>query len=144
MSFKISYKKILLLVVLSGTIGCTNLNSFFKRGQSRGPSVKIFSEGKTYVNLEELKRKKGETRTHFDHPQYLNKDVLSNALSSIFFIEKGIMKKKEKTVFQQSELLYLAPHIADAITMASTLQYVLVHSSYIVGKECRSRWSPYH
>ena len=80
MSFKISYKKILLLVVLSGTIGCTNLNSFFKRGQSRGPSVKIFSEGKTYVNLEELKRKKGETRTHFDHPKYLNKT--NNGISS--------------------------------------------------------------
>ncbi len=142
MSFKRCYKKIkyiLLLVILSGTIGCTNLNSFITKSQSQSRSVEIFGDGKTYIKLEELKSKKGETRTHLDHPQYLDREMLSNALSSIYYREKGLKRKKEKNVFQKSELSYLIPHIADAFTMASTLQYVLVHSNYMKGKSLFKR-----
>ncbi len=139
MSFKMCCKKtkyILLLVILHVTIGCTNLNlnSFVKKGQSQSSSVNIFSEGETYVKLEEFKSKKGESRTHFDHPQYFDREILSGALSSVFFSEKGIKWKKEKNVFQENELSYLTSHIADAFTIASTLQYVLVHSNYKKGK----------
>ncbi len=139
MNFKMCYKKIkyiLMLVILPVTIGCTNLdlNSFVKKDQSQGPSVKIFSEGGTYDKLEELKRKNGESRTHFAHPQYLDRDVLSRALSSVFYSEKGIKWKKAKNVFQESELSYLTSHIADAFAVATTLQYVLVHSNYVKGK----------
>ncbi|MHC4269507.1 MAG: SHOCT domain-containing protein [Planctomycetota bacterium] len=139
MSFKMCYKTIkyiLLLVILSGTIGCANLdlNSFIKKGQSQGRSIDIFSEGKTFIRLEELKSEKGKSRTHLDHPQYFDRDILSSALSSVFYSEKGIKWKKAKNVFQESELSYLTSHIADAFTMASTLQYVLVHSNYMEGK----------
>ncbi len=142
MSFNMYYKKIkniLLLVILSASIGCVDLNSFIKKDQPQGRSVDIFGEGRTYIKLEELKRKNEETRTHFDHPQYLDKEKLSSALSSIHYIEKGLRKKKEKSVFQESELLYLVPHIADAFTMASTLQYVLVHSNYKKGESLFKR-----
>jgi hypothetical protein len=139
MSFKVSYeriKNILLLVVLSGTIGCTNLdlNSFIKKGQSQGRSLEIFNEGKTYVKLEELKSTKGASKTHFNHPRFLDRDILSAALASIYYSEKGFRRKKEKNVFLESELSYLVPHIANAFTVASTLQYVLVHSNYKKGK----------
>lgn len=137
MSFKSRYKKtinILLSVILSGTAGCTTLNSFINKGSTQGQSVNIFSEGKTYVNLEELKIVNEVPRTHFNHPQFLNKDILSSALSSIYYSKKGIKWGKEEKVFQESELLYIVPHIADAFTMASTLQYVLVHSNYKKGK----------
>jgi len=60
--------------------------------------------------------------------------VYSNTLSSISFKEKGLTRKKEKSAFQKSELSFLVPHIADALTMSSTLQYVLVHSNYKTGK----------
>ncbi len=129
-------KYILLLVILSGMIGCTDLdlNSFIKKGQSQSRSLEIFNEGKTYVKLEELKTTKGASETHFNHPRFLDRDILSGALSSIYYSEKGFRRKKEKNVFLESELSYLVPHIADALTVASTLQYVLVNSNYKSGK----------
>jgi len=139
MSFRIRYtriKYILLLIILLGTIGCTNLdlNSFIKKGESQGSSLEIFNEGKTYVRLEELKSTKGAPKADFNHPKFLDRDILSGALSSIYYREKGIRRKKEKTVFQVSELSYLVPHIANAFTVASTSQYVLVYSNYMKGK----------
>jgi len=130
-----SFKRILLFVVLSGVIGCTNLNSLVKNNQVQGQRDNIYNQGKTYIRLEEVKSTKGASKTLLDHPKYLNKDMLSGALASIYFKEKGITGLgKEQNVFRESELLNLAPHIADAFTKASPSQYILVNSNYNKGK----------
>jgi hypothetical protein len=95
----------------------------------------IFNEGKTYIRLEEVKSTKGASKAILDHPKYLSKDILSSVLSSIYFKEKSITGwGKVQNVFQESELLKLAPHIADAFTRASPSQYILVSSNYSKGK----------
>ena len=130
-----SFKRILLFVVLSGTIGCTNLNSFIKNDQVQGPRNNIYNQGKTYIRLEEAKSTKGASKTFLDHPKYINKDMLSSALASIYFKGKGVTGLgKEQNVFLESELLSLTSHIADAFTKASPSQYVLVNSNYNKGK----------
>ena len=130
-----SFKRILLFVVLSGAIGCINLDSSVKNNQAQGQIVDIYTQGKTYIKLEEVESTKGASKTFFDHPKYLNKDILSSALASIYFKGKGVVSfGKEKNVFLESELLDLTPHMADAFTKASPLQYILVKSNYNKGK----------
>ncbi len=132
-----SFKHILLFVVLSGAIGCTNLDSFVKKNQvqDQRDNDNIYNQGKTYIRLEEVKSTKGASKTFLDHPKYLNKDILSSALASIYFKRKGIIGSgKERSVFLESELLTLTPHIADAFTKASPSKYILVKSNYNKGK----------
>lgn len=132
-----SFKNILLFVVLSVSIGCTNLDlsSFVKNNQVKGQRDNIYNQGKTFIRLEEVKSSKGASKAFLDHPKYLNKDMLSGALASIFFKEKGLTGfGKEQNVFLESELLNLTPHIADAFTKASPSQYILVNSNYNKGK----------
>ena len=130
-----SFKHILLFVVFSVSIGCTGLNSFVGNNQAQDQRVNIYNQGKTYVKLEEVKSTKGASKAFLDHPKFLNKDLLSNALASIYFKGKGIVGLgKEKNVFLESELLDLTPHIADAFTKASPSQYILVQSNYNKGK----------
>jgi len=130
-----NFKYILLLVVLFGTIGCTDLNSFIKNNQVQGQRDNIYNQGKTFIRLEEVKSTKGASKTFLDHPKYLNKDMLSGALASIYFKGKGITGlSKEQNIFLESELLNLTPHITDAFTKASPSQYILVSSNYNKGK----------
>ncbi len=129
-------KLILLLVVLSGAISCTNSNSFVLKGKVQDPNDYIFNEGKTYIKLEELKSTKVDSKTLPDHPQYLRNDIISDALSSISFKEKGLRGwNKEQYVFHESELLKLTSPIIDAFTRASLSQYILVNSHYPKGKK---------
>jgi hypothetical protein len=131
------YKKISLislLVVLSGAISCTSPNPFVMKSKVKDPFDYIFSEGKTYIKLEELKSTKGGSKTLLDHPQYLKKDMLASALSSIYFKKKGINGwSKGQNVFHESELLRLTSHITGAFTRASPSQYILVNSNYKKG-----------
>jgi len=130
-----SFKRILLFAVLYGAMGCTNLNSFVKNNQVQSQKDNIYNQGKTYIKLKEVKSIKGASKTFLDHPKYLNKDMLSSALASIYFKGKGITGLgKEQNVFLESELLNLTPHIADAFTKASPSQYILVSSNYNKGK----------
>jgi hypothetical protein len=130
-------KLVLSFLVLFGTIGCLNLN-YFTGGsptQSQG-SADIFSKGKTYVKLENMRDTKGTSRISLDHPKYLRKDILSSTFASIYFKEKGITGwGEEQNVFQESELLSLVPHIKDAFSRAAPTQYVLVNSNYTKGKK---------
>ncbi len=133
------YKKIrliLLFVVLSGTISCTNSNPFVLKGQVKDPKDYIFSKGKTYIKLEGLKSTKGTSKTFLDHPQYLRTDTLASLLSSIYFKEKKIKGwSKEQNIFHESEILELTSHIANGFTRASPSQYILVNSNYTKGKK---------
>ena len=130
-----SFKPIILFVILFGAIGCTNLGSLVRSNQVQGQRNNIYNQGKTYIRLEEVQSTEGASRTFFDHPKFLNKDLLSSALASIHYKDKGITGLgKEQSVFLESELLNLAPHIADALTKASPSQYILVSSNYNIGK----------
>ncbi len=82
-----SFKRILLFVVLSGTFGCQGLDLLNNMGQTRsqGMNSNIFNEGKTYIRLEEVKSTKGASKAILDHPNYLSKDILSSVLSSIYY-----------------------------------------------------------
>ena len=128
------YKKIKIIslfVVLSGAISCTNSNPFALKGQVQDPFDNIFNQGKTYIRLEELKSTKGASKTLLDHPQYLRKDMLASALSSIYFKKKDIKGwSKRQNVFHEIELLKLTYHITGAFTRASPSQYILVNSNY--------------
>ncbi len=130
-------KLVLSFLVLFGTIGCLNFNYFTGGGSAQSQdSTAIFSKGKTYVKLEEMRSAKGTSKTFFDHPGYLRGDVLSSAMSSIYFKERGIKGwGREQNVFQESELLSLVPYIRDAFSKASPSQYVLVSSNYAKGKK---------
>ncbi len=127
------YKKIKLFslfVVLSGAISCTSSSPFALKGKVQDPFDYIFSEGKTYIKLEELKSTKGASKTLLDHPQYLRKDMLASALSSIYFKKKDIKGwSKGQNVFHEIELLKLTSHITGAFTRASPSQYILVNSN---------------
>ena len=126
-----NFKRILLLVVLFVAIGCTDFKSMVKDSQVSSPRDNIYNQGKTYVRLEAVKSTEGTSKTFLDHPQYLNKNMLSNALESIHFREKNIGGwSKDRNVFKKNELLVLAPHLADAFTKAAPLQYVLVNSNF--------------
>ena len=136
------HKKIrafLLFIILYGTFGCQgldvlNLNNT-GQAQSQDLNSNIFNEGKTYIRLEKLKSTKGASRAILDHPKYLSKDILSGVLSSIYYKEKGVTGwGKEQNIFGESELLNLTPHMLDAFTKASPSQYILVNSSYTLGK----------
>ena len=130
-----NFKRILLLVVLSGAIGCTDFKSMVKDDQVRSPRDNIYNQDKTYVRLEAVKSTEGTSKTFLDHPQFLNKNLLSNALESIHFREKNIGGwSKDRNVFMKNELIVLAPHLADAFTKAGPLQYVLVNSNFNKGK----------
>jgi hypothetical protein len=130
-----NFKRIILFVVLFGTIGCTNLNSIVRNNQVQDQRNNIYNQGKTYIRLKRVKSTKDASRTFFDHPKYLDKDILSSALASIYFKEKGVTGfGKEQNIFLESELLNLSPHIADAFTKASPSQYILVNSGYKKGK----------
>ena len=128
------YKKIKLislLVVLSGAISCTDSNPFARKSKVQDPFDYILSKGKTYIKLEELKSTKEDSKTLLDHPQYLRKDMLASALSSIYFKKKGMKGWSiGQNVFQETELLRLISHITAAFTRASPSQYILVSSSY--------------
>ncbi len=130
-----NFKYILLLIVLFGAIGCTDFKSMVKDDQARSPGDNIYNQGKTYIRLEEVNNTAGTSKTFLDHPQYLNKNMLSSALASIHFKDKSIGGwSKERAVFHKGELLTLAPLMADAFTKASPSQYILVNSNFNKGK----------
>ena len=128
---------ILLFIFLPVTFGCQGMDvlSSLGKGRVQGRSDNIFNEGKTYIRLEEVKGTRDLSKAILDHPKYLSKDILSSALSSIYYKEKGITGwGKEQNVFQENELLKLTPHMVNAFTKASPSQYILVNSSYTKGK----------
>ncbi|MFQ5712789.1 MAG: SHOCT domain-containing protein [Candidatus Scalinduaceae bacterium] len=129
-------KLVLSFLVLFGTIGCLNFNYFTGGGSTQSQdTTTIFSKGKTYVKLEEMRSTKGTSGISLDHPKYLRSEILSSVLASIYFKEKGIRGwGKEQNVFQESELFNIVPHITDAFSRAAPSQYVLVSSNYTKGK----------
>ena len=82
-------KFVLLFLIFFGAIGCTGTGLNYFTGQSSQTqgqgSAGIFSKGKTYVRLENMRDTKETSGVSLDHPKYLRKDILSSVLASIFY-----------------------------------------------------------
>lgn len=81
------------------------------------------------VKHEELPVKKNGRQIQFDHPCELAGNVLTNALSYIYYEERGLLRKKITVrVFQDDEIRKLVPLIVQAFSVATPTQVVTVSS----------------
>src|SRR5574341_1252797 len=96
---------------------------------SWGIHADTYTNGLITVKHEELPVKKDGRRIQFNHPYELTGNVVTNALSYIYYEEKGILKKKETLrVFQDDEIRKLVPLIVQAFSTAEPTQVVTVSS----------------
>lgn len=88
-----------------------------------------YTDGRIVVKHEELPVKKNGRPIQFNHPYELAGNVITNALSYIYFEEKGLLKKKGTLrVFQDDEIRKLVPLIVQALSVATPTQVVTVSS----------------
>lgn len=88
-----------------------------------------YNDGLVTIRHEELTVKKDGRRIQFDHPGEFTGNVIANALSYIYYEEKGLLKKKGATrVFQDDEIRRLVPLIVQALSVATPTQVVVVSS----------------
>ncbi len=88
-----------------------------------------YTDGRIVVKHEELQVKRNRHRVQFNHPFEPPGNVITNALSYIYFEEKGLLKKKGTLrVFQDDEIRKLVPLIIQAFSVATPAQVVTVSS----------------
>lgn len=88
-----------------------------------------YTDGRIVVKHEELPVKKNGRRIQFNHPYELAGNVITNALSYIYFEEKGLLKKKGTVrVFQDDEIRKLVPLLIQSFSVATPEQVVTVSS----------------
>ncbi len=88
-----------------------------------------YTNGRIVVKHEDLKVKKNGRYIQFDHPYEMRGDVIANALSYIYFEEKGLLKKKGTLrVFQDDEIRKLVPILIQAFSVATPSQVITVSS----------------
>jgi hypothetical protein len=81
------------------------------------------------VRHEELPVKRNGRRIQFDHPYEMVGNVITNALSYIYYEERGLLKKKGSLrVFQDDEIRKIVPLIIQAFSVATPSQVVAVSS----------------
>jgi len=81
------------------------------------------------VKHEELPVKKDGRLIQFNHPCEMAGNVITNALSYIYYEERGLLKKKGSLrVFQDDEIKNLVPLIVQAFSVATPTQVVAVSS----------------
>lgn len=88
-----------------------------------------YKDGLITVQHGELSVGKNNVRMQYNHPYSLVGNVISNALSYIYFEEKGLLKKKGTSrVFQDDEIKKLVPLLIQAFSVATPNQIVTVSS----------------
>ena len=88
-----------------------------------------YTNGMITVKHEELPVKMNGSRIQFNHPYELVGNVITNALSYIYYEEKGLLGKKGTLrVFQDDEIRKLVPLIVQAFSIATPTQVVTVSS----------------
>lgn len=98
------------------------------------PLNKIYRRGKTTLELRIFPDDSGLAAKKFNHPYFFNKAAIVDILSSIYYIDKDVMKvmvKKggaSKRVFQNDEIEKLTPLIIEAFSKATPEQNLLVSS----------------
>ena len=116
----VRWKKITLVIGIACLICCNVL---------RGVRAETYKEGQITVKHEALTVKSDGERISFDHPYEITGNVITNALSYIYYEEKGLLKKKETLrVFQDDEIRKLTPFIIQALSVATPKQVVAVLS----------------
>ena len=88
-----------------------------------------YKDGMITVKHEELPVKRDSRRIQFNHPYEIVGNVITNALSYIYYEERGLLKKKGSLrVFQDDEIKKLVPLIVQAFSVATPAQVVVVSS----------------
>ena len=88
-----------------------------------------YQDGMITVKHGELPVKKDGRRIQFNHPYEMVGNVITNALSYIYYEERGLLKKKGSLrVFQDDEIKKLVPLIVQAFSVATPTQVVVVSS----------------
>ncbi len=117
------YRRLKQLVLLVGIVFITALCL------SWNIRADTYTDGLIIVKHEDLPVKKDGRRIQFNHPYELTGNVVTNALSYIYYEEKGMLKKKETLrVFQDDEIRKLVPLIVQAFSVAEPTQVVTVSS----------------
>ncbi|MDE1889985.1 MAG: SHOCT domain-containing protein [Planctomycetota bacterium] len=118
-----SYRRLKQLVLLVGIVFITALCL------SWNIRADTYTDGLITVKHEDLPVKKDGHRIQFNHPYELTGNVVTNALSYIYYEEKGMLKKKGSVrVFQDDEIRKLVPLIVQAFSVAEPTQVVTVSS----------------
>jgi len=88
-----------------------------------------YKDGMLTVKHEELPVKRDGRRIQFNHPYEIVGNVITNALSYIYYEERGLLKKKGNLrVFQDDEIKKLVPLVVQAFSVATPAQVVVVSS----------------
>ena len=88
-----------------------------------------YQDGMITVKHGESPVKKDGRRIQFNHPYAMVGNVITNALSYIYYEERGLLKKKGNLrVFQDDEIKKLVPLIVQAFSVATPTQVVAVSS----------------
>ena len=88
-----------------------------------------YQDGMITVKHGESPVKKDGRRIQFNHPYEMVGNVITNALSYIYYEERGLLKKKGNLrVFQDDEIKKLVPLIVQAFSVATPTQVVAVSS----------------
>ncbi|HHT9112212.1 MAG: SHOCT domain-containing protein [Planctomycetes bacterium] len=88
-----------------------------------------YQDGMITVKHGELPVKRDSRRIQFNHPYEIVGNVITNALSYIYYEERGLLKKKGNLrVFQDDEIKKLVPLIVQAFSVATPAQVVIVSS----------------
>ncbi|MGR3220761.1 MAG: hypothetical protein ACUZ8H_13235 [Candidatus Anammoxibacter sp.] len=103
-------------------------------GSKKDASNYIYRRGKTTVELRVLTGKSGLATRKFNHPYYFKKTQLVDLLSSIYYLDKNLVKAMRKKrrrsarVFENDEIERLTPLIIAAFSKATIEQDLLVTS----------------
>ena len=88
-----------------------------------------YKDGMITVKHEEAPVKRSGRRIQFNHPYEMVGNVITNALSYIYYEERGLFKKKRALrVFQDDEIKKLVPLIVQAFSVATPAHVVAVSS----------------
>ena len=88
-----------------------------------------YKDGLITVKHEEVPVKRSGRRIQFNHPYEMVGNVITNALSYIYYEERGLFKKKRALrVFQDDEIKKLVPLIVQAFSVATPAHVVAVSS----------------
>ncbi len=98
-------------------------------GRFRNTHAETYTDGMIVIKHVELPVKRDGRLIQFNHPCELPGNAIANALSYIYFEEKGLLKKKKPLrVFQDDEIRKLVPLIIQAFFVATPTQAIAVSS----------------
>ncbi len=121
--------KLLKNYYLNQTIFFVGIVCMIYAWESHNVQADTYTDGKIMVKHTELRVKKNGQPIQGNHPYELQANIITNALSYIYFEEKGMLKRKGTLrIFQDDEIRKLVPLIIQAFSVATPLQVIAVSS----------------